>query len=248
MKKLLVAILFLFRCFASQDKNTENILFIGNRFTFYWNLPLVVESMTNEREYNFNITQSTASGSSLKDHWFQNYKLKSKMLIGSGKYDRVVIQDHSLNPLINPVESKIYVTKFIEWVKANNGIPYIYATWIYDGISSNNYDVLDPVQSALKSVIDGTGAIMVPVDQAFRIFQNRYPNIPIFMSDNKHPSPIGTYLAACVYFRIFTGESPLGLSRRYERKDKNGKKIFLGMIEKFSAKICQEIVDELLPK
>ena len=169
------------------------------------------------------------------------------MLIGSGKYDRVVIQDHSLNPLINPVESKIYVTKFIEWVKANNGIPYIYATWIYDGISSNNYDVLDPVQSALKSVIDGTGAVMVPVDQAFRIFQNRYPNIPIFMSDNKHPSPIGIYLAACVYFRIFTGESPLGLSRRYERKDENGKKVFLGMIEKPSAKICQEIVDELLP-
>jgi len=247
MRKLFVAILYLFSCLAGQDKNKENILFIGNSFTFYWNLPLVVEAMANERNYNFDITQSTASGSSLKDHWFENDELKSKTLIATGRYDRVVLQDHSLNPLQNLVESRRYFIDFIEWVKANNGAPYIYATWMYKGISNNNYNVVDPIQDALQPVADKTGAVMVPIDQAFRTLQKRHPNIPIFMSDNKHPSPVGTYLAACVYFRIFTGESPLGLSRRYERKDENGKKIFLGMVEKSSAKKCQEIVDQILP-
>ena len=247
MRKLFVAILYLFTCLAGQDKNKENILFIGNSFTFYWNLPLVVEAMANERNYNYDITQSTASGSSLKDHWFENDELKSKTLIATGRYDRVVLQDYSLNPLQNLVESQMYFTDFIEWVKANNGAPYIYATWMYKGISNNNYDVVDPIQDALQPVADKTGAVMVPIDQAFRTIQKRHPNIPIFMSDNKHPSPVGTYLAACVYFRIFTGESPLGLSRRYERKDENGKKIFLGMVEKSSAKKCQEIVDQILP-
>ena len=247
MRKLFVAILYLFSCLAGQDKNKENILFIGNSFTFYWNLPLVVEAMANERNYNFDITQSTASGSSLKDHWFENDELKSKTLIATGRYDRVVLQDHSLNPLQNLVESRRYFIDFIEWVKANNGAPYIYATWMYKGISNNNYDVVDPIQDALQPVADKTGAVMVPIDQAFRTLQKKHPNIPIFMSDNKHPSPVGTYLAACVYFRIFTGESPLGLSRRYERKDENGKKIFLGMVEKSSAKKCQEIVDQILP-
>jgi len=247
MRKLFVAILYLFSCLAGQDKNKENILFIGNSFTFYWNLPLVVEAMANERNYNYDITQSTASGSSLKDHWFENDELKSKTLIATGRYDRVVLQDYSLNPLQNLVESRRYFIDFIEWVKANNGAPYIYATWMYKGISNNNYNVVDPIQDALQPVADKTGAVMVPIDQAFRTLQKRHPNIPIFMSDNKHPSPVGTYLAACVYFRIFTGESPLGLSRRYERKDENGKKIFLGMVEKSSAKICQEIVDQILP-
>ena len=247
MRKLFVAILYLFSCLAGQDKNKENILFIGNSFTFYWNLPLVVEAMANERNYNYDITQSTASGSSLKDHWFENDELKSKTLIATGRYDRVVLQDHSLNPLQNLVESRRYFIDFIEWVKANNGAPYIYATWMYKGISNNNYNVVDPIQDALQPVADKTGAVMVPIDQAFRTLQKRHPNIPIFMSDNKHPSPVGTYLAACVYFRIFTGESPLGLSRRYERKDENGKKIFLGMVEKSSAKKCQEIVDQILP-
>ena len=247
MRKLFVAILYLFSCLAGQDKNKENILFIGNSFTFYWNLPLVVEAMANERNYNYDITQSTASGSSLKDNWFENDELKSKTLITTGRYDRVVLQDYSLNPLQNLVESQMYFTDFIDWVKANNGAPYIYATWMYKGISNNNYDVVDPIQDALQPVADKTGAVMVPIDQAFRTLQKKHPNIPIFMSDNKHPSPVGTYLAACVYFRIFTGESPLGLSRRYERKDENGKKIFLGMVEKSSAKKCQEIVDQILP-
>ena len=247
MRKLFVAILYLFTCLTGQDKNKENILFIGNSFTFYWNLPLVVEAMANERNYNYDITQSTASGSSLKDHWFENDELKSKTLIATGRYDRVVLQDYSLNPLQNLVESRMYFTDFIEWEKANNGTPYIYATWMYKSISNNNYDVVDPIQDALQPVADKTGAVMVPIDQAFRTLQKKHPNIPIFMSDNKHPSPVGTYLAACVYFRIFTGESPLGLSRRYERKDENGKKIFLGMVEKSSAKICQEIVDQILP-
>jgi hypothetical protein len=66
--------------------------------------------------------------------------------------------------------------------------------------------------------------------------------------DSKHPSPVGTYLAACVFYRLFTGDSPLGLSRRYKRKDERGKKIFLGMIEKSSAIKCQKIVDEILPQ
>ena len=75
MRKLLLTILYLFSCLAAQVKTTENILFIGNSFTFYWNLPLVVEAMANERNYNFDINQSTASSSSLKDHWLENDEL-----------------------------------------------------------------------------------------------------------------------------------------------------------------------------
>ena len=100
----------------------------------------------------------------------------------------------------------------------------------------------------LKPLADKTGAILVPVDSAFRIFQQRYPTIPIFTMDSKHPSPVGIYLAACVFYRIFTGDSPLGLSKRYERKDENGKKIFLGMVEESSSTKCQMVVDKILPQ
>ena len=78
-----------------------------------------------------------------------------------------------------------------------------------------------------------------------KIFQEKHPEIPIFTSDNKHPSAVGSYLAACVFYKILTGKSPLGLSRRFERKDEYGKKIFLMMVEKGVATKCQSIVEEM---
>ena len=86
---------------------------------------------------------------------------------------------------------------------------------------------------------------MAPVGTAFRLFQEKHPEISVFTSDNKHPSAVGTYLAACVYLKMLTGESPLGLQRRYERKDEYGKKVFLGMVEKGVALKCQKLVDEM---
>ena len=44
---------------------------------------------------------------------------------------------------------------------------------------------------------------------------------------------------------MITGESPLGLSRRFERKDEFGKKVFLGMIKKDAALKCQTIVNQM---
>ena len=45
------------------------------------------------------------------------------------------------------------------------------------------------------------------------------------MDDNKHPSPNATYLAACIFFSTITGESPLGLPKRFEVKNIDVKKI-----------------------
>jgi hypothetical protein len=102
---------------------------------------------------------------------------------------------------------------------------------------------VDPIQEALRPISIKTGSRIAPVGTAFRLFQKEHPEISIYTSDNKHPSAVGTYLAACVFFKMMTGESPLGLERRYERKDEYGKKVFLGMVEKSAALKCQAIVD-----
>ena len=64
-----IKVLLLFLCFFylhSQEK--EKILFIGNSFTFYWNLPIQTEKMGLERGLLWEIHQSTAGGATLKDH------------------------------------------------------------------------------------------------------------------------------------------------------------------------------------
>ena len=119
---------------------------------------------------------------------------------------------------------------------------------MFPAIINKKYKSADPIQNALEPISVKTSSPIAPVGTAFRLFQEKHPEIPIFTSDNKHPSAVGSYLAACVFYKILTGKSPLGLSRRFERQDEYGKKIFLMMVEKHVATKCQTIVDKMLLK
>ena len=91
----------------------------------------------------------------------KNNELKSRTLISNSAFNRVVIQDYSNNPFQNSKESQKYFIKFIDHIKLNNGTPYIFTTWMYKGITSNNYDVLDPMYHALKPLADKTGGLRI---------------------------------------------------------------------------------------
>jgi hypothetical protein len=56
----------------------EKILFVGNSFTFYWNLPNQVEKMAQQQNIQWDVSQTTAGGATLRDHWQGNKNLKPK--------------------------------------------------------------------------------------------------------------------------------------------------------------------------
>ena len=72
----------------------EKILFIGNSFTYYWNLPSQVEKMSIERGLNWDIKHFTAPSATLKIHW-NNPELKS--ILESETFDHNLITDIKLN-------------------------------------------------------------------------------------------------------------------------------------------------------
>ena len=241
MKQFIFKIWFLIPSFIFGQK----VLFVGNSFTFYWNLPAMVESMAEQKGIKMDIFQSTAGSATLEDHWEGKRDLESVSNIKHGKYDFVILQDHSTYPLENTQISEEYFQKFIELIKSTKAEPVIYSTWMYPGISDQSYNILDPINYNLSSMASLNGVRLAPVGRVFRFFKEANPDISLHTSDDKHPSPVGTYLAACVFFKLLTGESPKGLSRRYVRKDGNGKKIFLGMVETSDAIKCQNIVDSV---
>ena len=241
MKRLWIIGFLLFpSSFGAENNPTQKILFVGNSFTFYFNMPLVVESMAKEKGIEIDIYQSTAGGASLKDHWDGNKNLSTVEKIKQGQFDTIILQDYSTNPLANTLESLKYFNKFISLAKSHNAKVIIYGTWTYEAMKPKKYKGLDPVELALMPLINNE-VVLAPVGTAFRLFQSEFPESKIFTSDSKHPSPIGSYLAACVFLKALTGESPKGLYRRYDRKDEKGKKIFLGMIEASDALKCQSI-------
>ena len=239
-----IGFLFLLVSVYSQKADTEKVLFIGNSFTFYFNLPLVVESMAEVKGVDLDVYQSTASGVSLKDHWNENEKLSTRTILKQQSFSKVVLQDYSTNPVMNPDESRLYFKKFIDLLNSQGVEIFLYGTWPVPLMAGKPYPGIDPIQEALKPLVS-EGVRLVPVGSAFRLFQKEYPNISLFTSDNKHPSPVGVYLASCVFLKALTGVSSKGLYRRFDRKDENGKKVFLGMVEKTDAEKCQIIADKV---
>ena len=145
---------------------------------------------------------------------------------------------------MNPDESMLYFNKFIDLLNSQGVEIFLYGTWPVPLMIGKSYPGIDPIQEALKPLVS-EGVRLVPVGSAFRLFQKEYPNISLFTSDNKHPSPVGVYLASCVFLKALTGFSSKGLYRRFDRKDENGKKVFLGMVEKTDAEKCQLIADKV---
>ena len=239
-----IGFLFLLVSVYSQKTDTEKVLFIGNSFTFYFNLPLVVESMAEVKGVDLDVYQSTASGVSLKDHWNGNEELSTRTILKHQSFSKVVLQDYSTNPVMNPGESMLYFKKFIDLLNSQGVEIFLYGTWPVPSMVEKPYPGIDPIQEALKPLVS-EGVRLVPVGSAFRLFQKEYPNISLFTSDNKHPSPVGVYLASCVFLKALTGVSPKGLYRRFDRKDENGKKVFLGMVEKTDAEKCQLIAEKV---
>ena len=228
----------------AQTDNPEKVLFIGNSFTFYFNLPLVVESMAKEKGIDLDVYQSTAGGASLKDHWNGKKNLTTRSIIREGSFSKIILQDYSTNPVMKTDESMQYFKKFIDLINDQKSDIYLYGTWPVPMMKGRKFSGADPIQEALKP-LESRNIQIVPVGTAFRLFKKEHPNIPLYTSDSKHPSPVGVYLAACVFLKTLTGVSPDGLYRRFDRKDENGKKVFLGMVEKSDAKKCQAIVSKM---
>jgi len=228
----------------SQSIEDEKVLFVGNSFTFYFNLPLVVESMAKEKGLNLDVFQSTAGGASLKHHWNGKKELSTRSMLDQQSFSKVILQDYSTNPVMKSKESMKYFKKFIDLLKSQDVEIYLYGTWPVPTMNGRKFPGIDPIQEALKP-LESKKIRIVPVGTAFRLFQKEHPNISLFTSDNKHPSPVGVYLAACVFLKTLTGRSPDGLYRRFDRKDESGKKVFLGMVEKSDAKKCQAIVSKM---
>ena len=241
MKSLIIIITILYSFVLSQEK----ILFIGNSFTFYWNLPSIVQAMTDSSGLNIEIYQSTAGGASLKQHWMGDKNLKTRTLINNNKYDVIVLQDYSTNPLLNTVESLDYFSRFIELANNKNIKSILYGTWMFPAIPYKNSYGKDPIIDNLKPISTKYNIPIAPVGTAFRLFQKSFPEISLYTSDNKHPSPVGSYLAACIFYRVITGKKTKGLPRRFTTKDKDGKKIYINIVEKDAALKCQSIADQI---
>ena len=237
----------LFVC-LSFGQNSEKVLFVGNSFTYYYNIPVVVEEMAKANNVNLEVYQSTLGGATLKQHYNGERDLKTLAIINKNEFDKVVLQDHSTYPLTHKDTSYAYFKKFTELIKSQSDAkPYLYATWMYPQLEQTEYKPRYPIESMIQRFADKTNSEVLPVGRAFKVFRERYPDVPVFMDDDKHANHNGAYLAACVIYGKLTGKSPLGLPHYFKSDEANGEKaIYYVILRNNIAQLCQQVAEEVL--
>ena len=209
---------------------------------------MTIEQFSKYKGLNWEVHQSTAGGASFKHHWNNEKGLRSGKKIKNSTYTHVIFQEYSSYPLVAIDTTKKYLN-LMDKVANNNARKFLYATWSYPNILKNN-NLFTPssrlIEDKLEKIKPSSDVDILPVGRAFDLFQSRHPSQTLFTSDNKHPNPIGCYLAACVIFSKISHQSSVGFPKRVFDKTNNEKDIYYFIIEEEMAKKCQIISDEIV--
>lgn len=241
---LLLLLLLAGQYLQAQPAIPQKVLFIGNSYTYFWNLPQVVAEMATEKDLPLTTRQSTSGGTNLGQHWRGERQLRSKPLIEQGNFDAVVLQDFSMQAVDHPDSMLYYGALFGELIKSKGAQPYVYMTWSREWDPYTQAAITEKYRELAAKI----KARVVPVGLAWQRAHELRPDLPLFFDDGSHPSPLGTYLSACVFFGVLTNQSPVGLPNRLGTTDKDGETLYLSIQSAENALFCQKVAEEIISK
>jgi hypothetical protein len=186
-----------------QQPQTLRVLFIGNSYTYFHNLPEIVQTlaagMTPARRVE--VERVTVGGATLFSHWTNGRALAA--LRGS-HWDYVVLQEQSTlggnkathDPIVTNPNQYLwpYVRLFDDEIKKQGAKTVLMQTW---GRKSSpvSYDAL---AYAYMTIGRERQALVIPAGRAWQLAQaaTARQELTLYEPDGSHPSPVGSYLAA----------------------------------------------------
>jgi hypothetical protein len=184
------------------------ILFIGNSYTFVNDLPTVFRDLARSEGHNVETGIVAEGGETLAQHAASSDDAKA---INGSRWQFVVLQEQSE---IHAVESlrqgEMYpaARSLVAAIRATGATPLLLETWAHQA----GWPQYQLSYASMQAAIDdayGTlaGQLQVGVAPAGQAWQSAVaadPDIVLWQADGSHPTPAGTFLAACVlYTRVF---------------------------------------------
>ncbi len=190
-----------------EDKPADEVqvLFIGNSLTYVNDLPKMVAELARAgKQRPLKYERETPGGCTLEKHWKDG---KALAKIQSRKWDFVVLQDQSQAPLVKLDSMFDHAKKFDAEIKKQGAKTLLYMTWAL----RNKPDDQPAISKAYLDLSRDLKAELAPVGNAWEAAIKADGKLVLHEKDQKHPSPTGTCLAACVFYATIYGKSPEGL-------------------------------------
>lgn len=239
LRNLSFLFLFLPTLLIGQQKETEKVLFVGNSFTYFWNMPQMVEAMAKDQKVDLETSQSTVGGSNLEQHWKEEKGTVTQKMLANEDWDYVVLQDHSMSTIDHSERFKTYAGKLIDLIQEKNAEPLLSMTWAYD----SNPLMQENIGKSYIELGTNTNVKVVPVGTIFMEAQKARPDLKMYF-DDKHPSSDGSYLIALIYYKYFTGNSVMDIPNRLTTTDADGDQVYLNFVLPENGAFLRQLVEE----
>jgi len=194
--------------------DSATVLFVGNSYTAANGLSALVEDLAAAAALEPAIAtgEVTMGGATLEDHLTSTDAMAE---IASGAWDTVVLQGQSQEPLIQLDVFLAAAADLAEAVFTSGGEPVFFETWAREE-GHSDYDepwtggspaaMQAALRDAYQQAADDSGGVYGPVGDAFEATIADHPEIGLYATDGSHPSMAGSYLAACVFVCLLSGE------------------------------------------
>ena len=205
---------------------TMRVLFIGNSFTHYNELNRpngIFANIAHEAGYTKVAVSTIYKGGYYLHQFLDETDTYGKQVLAAlksnVKYDIVVLQEQSAQPIANPADFYASCRDFKALIDQNGGEMWLYSTWGYktghNGLNKYGPTTQD-MEMKLRAAYVAIGEeLNVPVIYAGAAMTKSFednPGIDLYNADLKHPSPAGSYLIAWTMFGTMFGVDPATLT------------------------------------
>lgn len=204
------------------------VLFIGNSYTYYNDMPQLLESIAQSQQssaYIIHTEHITKNGATLKQHWEEKNAVAK---ITSGSWHYVVLQEQSTAMLYDEhaKEAYVHMHKFNEIIKKAGARSILYVTWprkpghtLYEKHSLDFNGMEYQINNRSHQMAKQLGMGLIYTSSIWK--EALRQNIPIYTEDGSHPSAYGSYLVALKLYKYMLPDTILDAKTLFIPKDVN---------------------------
>lgn len=194
-----------------------NVLFIGNSYTYYNDMPMIFQAMARSAGLDLTAYSATKGGWSLYQYAFNGdeYSRMVDEALPAHPYEAVFLQDLSLGAIVAPEKMAEGMRALAGRVQALGARVLLYQTWARradndklkeHGLTPDGMEEI--IRAAYEKEARALNARVSYAGAAFKRAVSACPDIELYAPDGSHPSYAGSYLAACMHLNTATGIMP----------------------------------------
>ena len=196
-------------------EEAQRVLMIGNSYTFYHDLPQVLEALSRRTKCPLEVDSYTVGAMSLRGFLDAPEHARARRMLETGDYDWVVLQDQSQTPAYKPAETLDSVRRWSQLARAHKTRVMLFLTWahaVQEGLRMKPLtDMQEKTSTTYCRAAVENKVRVAPVGEAWARWYRRFPTRALHAQDCSHPNALGTYLAACVLHGAISGKALKGI-------------------------------------